>query len=142
MKSSKNQKSRKLVICGNCPYHISSFSHANWPLASLLNLFQNWHKKMREKFYTIAPLSLRKREAVVQSCYIKQVFLKISQNSQENICARALFLIKLQATLASLLKKRLWHKCFPVNFAKFLRTPFLQNTSSGCFCKEIMLASM
>ena len=28
-----------------------------------------------------------------------------------------------------LLKKRLWHKCFPLNFAKFLRTPFLQNTS-------------
>ena len=23
----------------------------------------------------------------------------------------------------------LWHSCFPVNFAKFLRTPFLQNTS-------------
>ena len=23
---------------------------------------------------------------------------------------------------------RLWHSCFPVNFAKFLRTPFLQNT--------------
>ena len=30
---------------------------------------------------------------------------------------------------ATLLKKRLWHRCFPVNFAKFLRTPFLQNTS-------------
>ena len=28
-----------------------------------------------------------------------------------------------------LLKKRLWHSCFPVNFAKFLRAPFLQNTS-------------
>ena len=26
---------------------------------------------------------------------------------------------------ATLLKKRLWHRCFPVNFAKFLRTPFL-----------------
>ena len=24
---------------------------------------------------------------------------------------------------ATLLKKRLWHRCFPVNFAKFLRTP-------------------
>ena len=24
---------------------------------------------------------------------------------------------------ATLSKKRLWHKCFPVNFAKFLRTP-------------------
>ena len=30
---------------------------------------------------------------------------------------------------ATLLKKRLWHRCFPVNFAKFLRTRFLQNTS-------------
>ena len=26
---------------------------------------------------------------------------------------------------ATLLKKRLWHRCFPVNFAKFLRTIFL-----------------
>ena len=26
---------------------------------------------------------------------------------------------------ATLLKKRLWHRCLPVNFAKFLRTPFL-----------------
>ena len=23
------------------------------------------------------------------------------------------------------LKKRLWHRCFPVNFAKFLRKPFI-----------------
>ena len=30
---------------------------------------------------------------------------------------------------ATLLKKRLWHRYFPVNLAKFLRTPFLQNTS-------------
>ena len=27
------------------------------------------------------------------------------------------------------LKKRLWHRCFPISFAKFLKTPFLQNTS-------------
>ena len=27
------------------------------------------------------------------------------------------------------IKKRLWHWCFPVNFAKFLRAPVLQNTS-------------
>ena len=25
---------------------------------------------------------------------------------------------------ATLLKESLWHRCFPVNFAKFLRTPF------------------
>ena len=30
---------------------------------------------------------------------------------------------------ATLLKQRLWHRCFPMKFAKFLRTPFLRNTS-------------
>ena len=44
-------------------------------------------------------------------------------------CARDSFLIKLQVRPATLLKKSLWYRCFPVNFAKFLRTPFLQNTS-------------
>ena len=28
-----------------------------------------------------------------------------------------------------LFKKRLWHRCFAVNFAKYLRTPFLQKTT-------------
>ena len=35
---------------------------------------------------------------------------------------------------AALLKKRLQHRCFPVNFAKFLKPLILQNTSGGCFC--------
>ena len=37
------------------------------------------------------------------------------------------FYEKMSATLLKCL--RLWHKRFPVNFAKFLRAPFLQNTS-------------
>ena len=36
-------------------------------------------------------------EEVSQLCSVKKVFLKISQNSQENNCARVSFLIKLQA---------------------------------------------
>ena len=36
-------------------------------------------------------------KAVAQTCSVKKVFLEISQNSQENTCARASFLIKLQA---------------------------------------------
>ena len=35
---------------------------------------------------------------------------------------------------ATLLKKRLQHMCFPVNFVTFLRTPSLQNTSGNWFC--------
>ena len=52
------------------------------------------------------------------------MFLEISQNSQENTCSRVSFLRP-----ATLLKKWLWYRCFPVNFEKFLRTSFLQNTS-------------
>ena len=53
----------------------------------------------------------------------------------KHLC-QSLFLIKLQALdlrPATLLKKRLWRRCFPVNFAKFLRTPFQQNTSGRLF---------
>ena len=36
---------------------------------------------------------------------------------------------------ATLLKKRLQHRCFPVNIAKFLRTPTLKN-----ICKRLLLS--
>ena len=38
-----------------------------------------------------------------------------------------------QAPSTTLLKRRLWHRCFPVNFAKFLRTTFQQNISGWLF---------
>ena len=58
--------------------------------------------------------------------FFKKVFLEISQNSQENTCARVSFFDKVAGLRpATLFKKRLWHMCFPLNFMKFLRTPFL-----------------
>ena len=36
-------------------------------------------------------------EAVPQRCSVKKLFLEISKDSQEKICARVFFLIKLQA---------------------------------------------
>ena len=64
-------------------------------------------------------------------CSLRKVLIEILQNSQETTCARVSFLITLQVCLrpAALSKKRLWHKRFPVNFAKFLRTHFSENTS-------------
>ena len=82
----------------------------------LLEIFRNF-------FENVAEFS---SEAVVQRWSLKKVFLKISQNSQENTFARV--------SPATLLKKRLWRRCFPVNFVEFLRTLFLYNTSGGCFC--------
>ena len=74
-------------------------------------------------------------EAVARRCFVKKVFLNISQSSQENTCVRVPFVIKLQAwslKSTSSLKERLWYRCFPVN----LRRLFLQNTSGGCLYEQ------
>ena len=77
---------------------------------------------------------MEKPETVARKWSVKKVFWKIWQNSQENTCARASCLIKLQVYgLQLCLKKRLWQRYFPVNFTKFFRTAdftILQNTSS------------
>ena len=58
------------------------------------------------------------------------MFLEISQNSQENICATVSFFNKVAGLLpVTLLKNRLWHRSFLENFVKFLRTPL-----GDCFC--------
>ena len=54
----------------------------------------------------------------------KNVFLEISQNSQENTCARVSLLIKLQAKVSNFIWKETLAQVFPVNFEKFWRTPF------------------
>ena len=56
-------------------------------------------------------------ELLYKKCVLKNV-----ENLQGSTCAIGLF------NKATLLKKWLWHRCFPVNFAEFLRTAFLQNT--------------
>ena len=52
---------------------------------------------------------------VARRCSVKELFLEISQNSQENNNARVSFLLKLQTRPATLVKKRLGQAC---NFSK------------------------
>ena len=47
----------------------------------------------------------------------------------KHLCQRLLFNKVAGIRPATLLKKRHRRRCFLVNFAKFLRTPFLQNPS-------------
>ena len=65
----------------------------------------------------------RSTEAVVQMCSVKRLFLKISQNVQENTCARISFLINLQAP-ATLLKKETGARVFSCEFSKILKNIF------------------
>ena len=75
----------------------------------------------------LKPLNLWKSapEAIAETCSVEKVFLKILQNfAKKHLWGRASL-----NKVATLLKKRLSCKCFPVNFTKFLRTPTLKNTS-------------
>ena len=58
-------------------------------------------------------------------------FHKIHRNTcaKKHLCQSLLFNKVAGLRPTTLLKKRLWRRCFPVSFVKFLRTPFLQNTS-------------
>ena len=65
-----------------------------------------------------------------QRCSIKKGVLKnFAKFTGKHLCQSFFFNKVAGLRPATLLKKRLWHRCFPVNFTKFLRTPFLQNTS-------------
>ena len=68
-------------------------------------------------------------EAVARRCSVKTVVLRdFAKFTGMHLCQGLIFNKVAGLRSATLLKKRLWHRCFPVNFAKFLRTPFLQNT--------------
>ena len=78
----------------------------------MLNIFK------RAKVFRFAYI-----EAVVRRCSVKKVFLEISQNSQENTCARVSFLIKLMT--CNFIKKETRAQVVSCEFCrKFLRTPF------------------
>ena len=108
-------------------YKICKFLHRTlqvvydelFELNNNLSVYQRDHRYLAiEVFNSILYLNPEFIEAVVQRCSVKKVFFKILQNSQEKhlcLCLRP----------ATLLKSRLWHRCLPVNFVKFLRTPFL-----------------
>ena len=86
-----------------------------------------------EKGYRVKLNSIKKYllKSICRSRIQKQppeLFLKILQNSQENTCFWSLIFTKLQSLQASNGNKmRLQHRCFPVKFEKFLRTPILKN---------------
>ena len=118
---------RKLLL----KLHKSS-SSVDFIKKSLFNNIAPTFAKVKGKFINDNTKAIAEKEAmknhpeaVVQRCSVKKVFLEIPQNPQENTCSRVSFFNKVGGLRpATLLKKRLWHRCFSVNFVKFLRTHF------------------
>ena len=62
-----------------------------------------------------------------QRCSLKEGVLRnLAKFTGKHLCQSLFFKKFAGLRPTTLLKKRLWHSCFPVNFAKFLRIPFLR----------------
>ena len=73
---------------------------------------------------------LEKSEAVVQSCSVKKVFLEVSQNSQENTCARVSF-------LCNFIKKETLAQVFSCERCEISKNTF----SYECFLQSTLVAA-
>ena len=107
--------------------HTQKWSQKSPPrirLKVVLKSFRSWSLVARNLSFCTYKSSQRR-------CSVRKDVLR---NSQENTCARVSFLIK-----------RLWHRFFPVNFVKFLWTPFLTEhlrTTASAHTKLITIAAM
>ena len=74
-------------------------------------------------------LFLRYRNSHQRYSMKKAVLKNFTKFTETHLCM-SLFVNKVAGLRHSILiKKRLWHRCFLVNFVKLLRTHYLQNTS-------------
>ena len=82
-------------------------------------IYSHWPRK---------PFRNSHRKCSVENGVIK----KVEKFTGKYLCQSLFFNNAVRPGLrpATLLKKKLRHRCFPVKSAKFLRTPFLYNTSS------------
>ena len=91
--------------------------------SDILNLFfwRFWIDAKRCSCFTLyLHLHCIVRNSHRRCCVKKGVLKNVVKFTRQHLC-QSLFFDKL--------KMRLWQRCFPVNFTKFLRTHFLQNTS-------------
>ena len=80
----------------------------------------HWYFQCKQKL-----IFVKIREAVARRCSVRKGVLgNFPKFTGKHLC-QSLFLNKVVGLRpATLLKKWLWHRCFPVNFVKFLRTGF------------------
>ena len=98
------------------------FINSNLSILSQSFPFGPLNTSQKLKVFWFSLMCFNKTEAATRGVLWKKVYLEISHNPHKNTCARASF-------SEFSFFQRLWYRCFPVNFVKFLRTTFLQNIS-------------
>ena len=89
-----------------------------WEIQGVWSRFLNECQKSIQKLFKYAKL------AVIRRYFVKRCSQKFRKIHKKTTVPESLFNKVADPRPATLLKKRLWHRCFPMNFVKFLRTPF------------------
>ena len=76
-------------------------------------------------------ITIQITEAVTRRYSVKKVFLKIRKNHKKTSVMESLFKNVANLKACNYIKKILQHVYLAVNFAKVLRTPFLQKTTAS-----------
>ena len=103
----------------------------------LINIFYNYHHFFYMFFSpTISEskwgVTFWDKDSQVDSWSQNQFKYDLIYKSRHRMCSA-------KKVFSTLLKRSLWHSCFPVNFAKFLRTASLQNTSGRLLLNIVWL---
>ena len=84
----------------------------------------------------------KESESSHQRCSMEKGVLKnFTKFTEKHLCQSLFFNKAAGLRPATLLKKRLWHRYFPVKFVKFLRASFLQNVSGRVLVKNYFFSN-
>ena len=84
----------------------------------------------------------KESESSHQRCSMEKGVLKnFTKFTEKHLCQSLFFNKAAGLRPATLLKKRLWHRYFPVKFVKFLRALFLQNVSGRVLVKNYFFSN-
>ena len=72
----------------------------------------------------VNPFLTNVRSSLLELFCKKGVLRNFAKFTEKHLCQSLFFNIIAGLRPATLLKNWLWHRCFPVNLSKFLRTPF------------------
>ena len=141
-----------MFSCEFCEISNNTFFHRTPPSAASAMPKQNvrvtrgWFVTVRTlssssqfmKNFNVFVLNLHKEFLHPIKAAISDMFIKLGVLKNRNIHRKTPVVESLFNTVAGLqacklIKKKLQHRCFPENIAKFLRTAFLQNNYGGYF---------
>ena len=109
----------------------TAFQSMAWSLIVYKNTIKNCSTTLQAFFFL--SFSLHHKQPPKMFCK-KGVLRNFAKFTGKHVCQNLFFKKVAGLSPAALLQKRPWHRSFPVNLTKFLRTPFLQKSSGGCFC--------